>query len=278
MLITQIWIYPIKSGQGISLSQGEVTAKGIVLDREFMIVNSSGKFITQRQFSQLATLQIKILENTHLMLSVEDDKIEPFILIPTTHNQVIPVEIWRDHTLAIDQGEEVAQWLTEALKLKEKVRLVKQSAQHIRPINPQYTTQIHAPVSFADGYPLLLTNIASLAELNNKIIQQYHHQDHIAVMSQFRPNLVVKTDQSFAEDHWQNLQIGSINFKVAKPCSRCIVTTTNQKNGQINSQQEPLKTLSNFRNFRDQGILFGVNLIPLNTGMIKLGDALIPLD
>lgn len=277
MLITEIWIYPIKSCQGIALPQGEVRAKGIALDREFMIVNSTGKFITQRQLPQLATIKIQILENAHLMLSVEDDKIEPFILIPSINQPTIPVTIWRDHTLAIDQGEPVAQWLETALKLKEKVRLVKQSTQQIRPIDPQYTTKFNAPVSFADGYPLLLTNTASLEELNYQIIQQYKHEDHLPLMTQFRPNLVIKTDQHFAEDHWQNLQIGELKFKVAKPCSRCLITTTNQKNGVRNSQQEPLKTLSKFRNFQDQGILFGVNLIPLNTGMIKLGDSLIPI-
>ena len=274
MLITKIFIYPIKSCQGISLEEAEVTSKGLFLDREFMIVNNSGKFITQREFPKLATIQIKITEHNNLILSKNQSDIESFTLIPNIEGKKIAVEIWRDQTIAIDQGDEVANWLKSALKIDDNIRLVKQSSQYIRAIDHQYSSNKNAPVSFADGYPLLLTNTASLNEINNKIKEQYQNNNNIALMEQFRPNVVVETQQPFAEDNWQYIDIGNLKFYAPKPCTRCIITITNQSTGLRNSLQEPLKTLSKFRNFKNKGILFGINLIPQTLGKIKVGDEL----
>ena len=274
MLITKIFIYPVKSCQGISLEEAEVTSKGLFLDREFMIVNNSGKFITQRQFSNLATIEIKIDQDNNLILSQNQSNTNSFTLIPKTEGNKISVEIWRDQTIAIDQGDEVANWLKSALKIDDNIRLVKQSSQYIRAIDPQYSLSDNAPVSFADGYPLLLTNTASLNQINNKIKEQYQNNNNVALMEQFRPNVVVETQQPFAEDYWRNIDIGNLKFCNVKPCTRCIITTTNQSTGIRNSLQEPLKTLSKFRNFKNIGILFGVNLIPQTLGKIKVGDEL----
>ena len=77
--------------------------------------------------------------------------------------------------------------------------------------------------------------------------------------------------QAFGESSWQKIKIGEINYALVKPCSRCIITTTDQETGRRNPQQEPLKTLSTFRSFSG-GIMFGENVIPEKTGTIKVGD------
>jgi len=117
-------------------------------------------------------------------------------------------------------------------------------------------------VSLADGYPLLLTSRASLADLNRRLAQPVG-------MARFRPNLVIDGAQPFAEDNWQRLRIGEVILRVAKPCARCKVITIDQHTGVAG--KEPLHTLSTYRQ-RDNKVYFGVNLIPENSGIVHRQD------
>ncbi|BAQ63256.1 MOSC domain-containing protein [Geminocystis sp. NIES-3709] len=279
MKIINLFIYPIKSCQGISLTKAEITPKGLrdffqptFYDRQFMLVDKNGKFLTQRQHPQLATIRVTINENK-LYLRTENVNISEFELIPDDNKKEIEVNIWRDSTIAIDQGDEVANWFTEALKIDKSCRLVQQSNKHIRPINRQYSTQENQPVSFSDGFPFLLTNTGSLDELNRHLQTKYPANQLVIKMECFRPNIVVETSDPFIEDTWQKIQIGNVNFDIVKPCSRCIVTTTDQKTGQVDRTKEPLLTLSSFRNTPD-GIMFGQNMIAQNEGIVNIGDNL----
>ncbi len=272
MKITGIFIHPIKSCQRIELNEGSVTPKGFLGDREFMLVDKNYKFMTQRQHPKLATIQIQLVEGK-LILSVNSGTVEPYELTPQLTGYLLKVQIWRDQTTAIDQGDEVAAWFQTVLQLSldQPCRLVRQSAEYPRFVNPDYAVQKTDHVSFADGYPFLLTNTASLAELNQRIEANDSDQKIEIPMIRFRPNLVVETDQPFLEDSWKRIKIGEIELAVVKPCDRCTITTTNQSTGERNPFTEPLKTLSTFRR-QPEGIMFGQNLIPQNTGMIRIND------
>lgn len=275
MHVTELWLYPIKSCRGIALKQAQVLPNGISngvwCDREMMIVDNRGKFITQRQYPQMARIIVQ-LNGEQVSLSLENDKIDPISFKPTLNGSETTVEVWRDRLCAIDQGDKVAAWLQTALQLKNPVRLVRQTPQHPRFVNPRYAPTGQETVSFADGYPILLTNTASLDDLNRRLGQKYQNSSQNVPMSRFRPNITIATDTPFIESTWKTLEINATKFTVAKPCSRCIVTTTDQITGEQNPKQEPLKTLSTFRQFPQQGILFGENLIPLNQGLIQVGD------
>ena len=93
-------------------------------------------------------------------------------------------------------------------------------------------------------------------------------------MNRFRANIVIETTEPFIEDSWSLIQIGDIQFKMAKPCSRCIITTIDQQQGQKNQLKEPLNTLETFRQLSEKGVMFGVNMIPQNEGIIRIGDRL----
>ena len=272
MKITGIFIHPIKSCQRIALNEAEVTPKGFVRDREFMLVDENHKFMTQRQYPHLAKIKVEI-DNEKLVLSVNSDRVEPFILNSSLTGEMLEVNVWRDQTMAIDQGDEVAQWFQKVLQLPigKNCRLVRQSPEYIRPVNPKYATQESDRVSFADGYPFLLTNTASLDNLNQRIKANYPDDQLDFSMIRFRPNLVIETDQPFIEDTWKWIQIGEIKFAVVKPCDRCNIITTDQATGEINQFTEPLKTLSTFRR-QPGGIMFGQNMIPQNTGSIRIND------
>jgi hypothetical protein len=123
-------------------------------------------------------------------------------------------------------------------------------------------------VGFADGYAYLLTNESSLADLNGKLLAK----DHSAVpMNRFRPNIAVKGAAPFAEDDWRVLSMGEAMLRIAKPCGRCQVTTTDQTTGEVRGP-EPLATLATFRDSAF-GIRFGMNLVTLKEGTVRVGDA-----
>jgi uncharacterized protein YcbX len=121
-------------------------------------------------------------------------------------------------------------------------------------------------VSFADGYPLLLTSTASLDRLGDWLAAE---GERPVPMNRFRPSVVVTGDEPWAEDTWRRLRIGAVSFRVAKPCGRCVVTTTDQATGERGTQ--PLKILGDRRRF-GQSLVFGQNLIPDSPGLIRVGD------
>lgn len=275
MIVSQLFIYPLKSCRGIELQQTRVNIQGLYWDREMMLVSGSGKFITQRQFPQLAKVKVEIAAQ-NIVLRISDGTLPPLVFTPNLTGTNIEVEIWRDRQIAVDQGDEVAQWFHQLLNLdSSKVcRLVRQSPNDVRLLNPRYSSAKENSISFADNYPVMLTANASLDELNERIVEIHQQQQQAIPMNRFRPNIVLETIEPFIEDTWSAIQIGEVRFTVVKPCSRCIITTIDQHEGMKNKLKEPLNTLGTFRQLSEQGVMFGVNMIPENEGMIRYGDRL----
>jgi hypothetical protein len=169
------------------------------------------------------------------------------------------VQVWRDVCDAVPLGEEVNRWFSDFLELS--CQLVYMDESTFRPVNPSYATN-NEQVSFADGFPFLLISEASLQDLNQRL-------DEPVPMNRFRPNLVVSGCEAFAEDDWREIHIGSISFRVVKPCSRCSITTVEQTTG-IRGK-EPLLTLAQYRR-RSGEIFFGQNLISGELGTLQIGD------
>ncbi|TVS13811.1 MAG: MOSC domain-containing protein [Wenzhouxiangella sp.] len=268
MRVSELWIYPVKSCRGIAVGQAEVTAGGLLGDRQWMIVDEQGKFLTQRAHPRMTQIGVD-LNDEQLILSDCGGVLDPIALPKDESGKPNPVQVWKSRILALDQGDEIADWLTALLETP--CRLVRQSPDHPRPTNPEYAPG--GTVSFADGYPLLLTTTASLAALNRRI-QAIHPTAAPVAMIQFRPNVVVDLDldRAFEEDHWQSLAIGAVRFDAVKACDRCIVTTTHQETGHRDPRKEPLKTLSTFRRFNGK-LLFGENLVPRTLGVLQRDDA-----
>ena len=274
MIVSELYVYPIKSCQGIKLKQAEVKFKGFVWDRDMMLVTKKGKFLTQRQFPNLAKVQVTI-ESDQVSLSVQDNILSSLTFSPTLTGTEMEVEIWGEMIVAIDQGDEVAEWFHELLQLDEQkqCRLVRQSPQYVRALE-QPSMATGKPVSLADNYPFMLTATASLRELNERIVEIDGQQSQAIPMNRFRPNIVIETTEPFVEDNWSLIKIGTVEFAVIKPSSRCIITTIDQTRGEKNQLKEPLRTLGTFRQFSDQGVMFGENMIPQNEGIIQVGDCL----
>jgi uncharacterized protein YcbX len=130
-------------------------------------------------------------------------------------------------------------------------------------LNPTYAVSAEDHTGFADGYPILIISEASLQDLNSRL-----DTPHPLLMNRFRPNIVVQNCEPFAEDTWKRIRIGDVEMALVKPCPRCVVTTIDKET--LEKSKEPLKTLATYRNQED-GAMFGMNVIPLNEGDIKVG-------
>lgn len=256
MHLSQLWIYPVKSLQGIDLAEAEVTPRGFRHDRRWMIVDAAGLFITQRTIPALARIATA-LEPEALVLSTAGQSVRiPF----TTEGEPQRVQVWRDEVEALAISPEADAFLSEFLGTS--CRLVWMPETTHRQVDLTYA-QPGDITGFSDGFPFLIVGQASLDELNSRL-------DEPVPMNRFRPNLVVEGSAPFAEDTWRHLQIGDIPFEIVKPCSRCTMTTTDQISGDRQSP-EPLRTLALFRNF-DGKVMFGQNALPRATGPLRLGD------
>jgi len=171
------------------------------------------------------------------------------------------VEVWGDRCLAWSMGQEAQNWFTEVLGVD--CELVYMPEKSDRPTDHGKFGP-EEQVSFADAYPFLLISESSLADLNQRL-------DNPIPMNRFRPNLVVRGCNAFAEDQWSSIQINNVTFQVAKSCARCTIPTVDQSTGQRNP--EPLKTLATYRHWDGQ-IWFGQNLIHQSLGELKVGDRL----
>ncbi len=257
--LSEIYIYPVKSVGGISLQKAEVDSRGLRYDRRWMVVDETGTFLSQRRFPKMATITAAMDEH-RLRLSAPD---MPDITVPlkTPPVRQFEVRIWKDICLAYSCGTETGEWFSEILKLR--CRLVYMPDESDRPADPAYSP-VKTQVSFADAFPFLIISRASLDDLNSRLKEKLP-------MNRFRPNLVFSGTSAYAEDYWKLIRIGDVRLHVVKPCSRCVITTTDQKTGKTG--REPLKTLATYRKVGDK-VYFGQNAIQDNEGTLQVGYSL----
>ncbi|NEQ49067.1 MAG: MOSC domain-containing protein [Leptolyngbya sp. SIO3F4] len=254
--LSGLYTYPLKSAAGIELSQTQVTTRGLLHDRRWMICDHKGKFLTQRKLPKMALIQVSIGENLCLSIRGADDEALELAAVPSEPD-VLHVDVWGDSCVAWSMGNEVAQWLSDFLGCEAQLVYMPDTTH--RPVDHGRFETVN---SFSDAYPFLLISEASLADLNSRLEQPIP-------MNRFRPNLVVQGCEPFAEDTWKQIQIGEIVFDVAKACSRCSIPGVEQSTGE--QGKEPLKTLATFRRW-DHAIWFGQNLIAHSEGRLALSD------
>ncbi len=249
--IEEIWIYPVKSCRGIALDAAMLAPRGLAGDREWMLVDAAGRFITQRTHPQLARI-VTSLDERHLTLNAPG---MAALTLPRDAASFIGatkrVVIWRDEVDALDAGDDAARWCSAVAAAP--VRLIRASDATQREPEVRWRGTTAAPVNFPDGFPLLVCNTASLAELNRRMGAELP-------MSRFRPNIVISGPAAFAEDEISELRSGEVTLRLVKPCSRCSTTTVDQLTGIPGS--DPLPTLKQFRFNRELlGVTFGMNTV-----------------
>jgi uncharacterized protein len=253
--ITQLSIYPVKSLPGINLQQAELDSTGLKYDRRWMLVDSHGRFISQREIPELCLFQTNLLPNG-FSISYQSQQIEIPFAVKT--NSGMKVRIWDDEVVALKAPEPINEWFS--IQLNKTVLLVYMPEQTQRWVDNTYAQQ-QETVSFADGFPLLLIGESSLHLLQSKLTEPI-------TMNRFRPNIVFSGGVPHCEDDWNSFSINQLTFKAVKPCARCVMITINPLTGQLGA--EPLRALSTYRK-RDHKVLFGQNIIAPVKGQIAVG-------
>lgn len=258
LTLSRLFCYPIKSTAALELDVGEVESLGLAGDRRWMLVDSDGRFITGRTQPGLVRVRARPTPDG---LILEAPGMETLDVAAAAMHARCEVQVWNDRVPALTGFGEADAWFSRFLG--QHARLVWMDDSVRRAVDPQYSRDGDI-VSFADAYPMLLIPEASLDALNAHLAEPVD-------MLQFRPNLVVAGGTAFAEHGWRRIRIGEIEFDVAKPCTRCIFTTVSPVLGRKSDDGEPLKTLTRLRRV-DGKVVFGMNLIPRNTGRLQVGD------
>lgn len=255
--VASLTYFPIKACRGFDVASSHVTRMGLEHDRRMMVVKPEGGFLTQREHPRLALVTPTMDSGAVILSAPNFDSLRVHF---HTRGTPISVDIWRSKDVqAVDQGEEAAQWFSDWLGAS--VRLVHIADGFIRRINEKYAVNPDDHIGFADGYPILLASEESLADLNARL-------ETPVPMNRFRPNLVVRGCEPFAEDVWKRIRIGGVEMAVVKPCARCVVTTIDKET--LAQNKEPLKTLNTFRK-QAGGVMFGQNVIPMGAGRFEVG-------
>jgi uncharacterized protein len=256
--VVDLFVYPVKSTRGIARSRVTVAPTGFEWDRQWMVVDPEGRFLTQRSHPQMARIVPKV---TAQALVLEAAGL-PVLRVPlrsgtggarpsecARQGERLTVRIWKDTCTAVDQGPEANEWLSEAIG--QAVRLVRVAPDMGRAANPAFAGLTAAPINFPDGYPVLVCNVASLDELNRRLPKAIP-------MERFRPGMVIEGIPAWAEDRIDTLTVGRVTLRLVKPCTRCAIPSLDHRTGERSTDPTPvLKELRYSKVLR--GVMFGEN-------------------
>jgi uncharacterized protein YcbX len=255
--IAALYLHPIKSCAGIAVREALLIETGLEFDRAWMVVDAHGRFLTQRELPRMALVQ-PTLKHTEVVLRA------PGML--ALHLAIDAVEaptratVWNDEVAAYDMGDLAAQWFSDFLG--RQCRLVRFDPEQKRLSNKQWTGDIDAENAFSDGYPVLVTSEASLADLNQRLAARGAAP---VEMNRFRPNLVLSGLDAYGEDHLDEIRFdtpeGEVLLKLVKPCSRCTIPSVDPTTGE--QGHEPGDTLGTYRADArlDGAITFAMNAV-----------------
>ncbi len=251
-------LYPIKGMGGIPLNSAMALTEGIEWDRHWMLINSKGEFLTQRENREFVHFKTELIASGVRVSYRDQNLIIPF---ESSTQEQRSVQIWKDELLADICDEQYSRWFSEILKEDVKLTCLNKDNPRIKKLK---VAPDEVPIRFSDGYPYTILGTASLEMLNSKLEKKLD-------ASRFRSTIVVETQTAHEEDSWEEFTIGNLEFKMVKPCARCVVTTIDQETG--TSSKEPLKTLNSYRK-EGNCINFSMNAICLREGTISVGDTL----
>lgn len=285
--VTALYIYPIKSCQGIRLESCRITKRGFENDRMFMLIDKSNKFVSQRTHPKMALIGTNIVGD---VLQVSAPGMRPLCIdlgyaggksVCLVSDKSLECTVWGD----ICEAAEVAdcEWFSEFLlgSKSDELRLVRMADDFKRPTDPIYAPK--GETALSDGFPFLLLSEESLAYVNRRL------KKPVSVLN-FRPNIVVNDTWIFAEDRWHQIAFHSciepttiFPMTVVKPCSRCKIPSIDPTTGIFDPRNEPTRTMKKFRSGKSLGfqnkewqeeVFFCQNLDHASheNGVINVGD------
>ncbi len=262
-ILSEITLYPIKSCGGIALQTATLTRAGLmseqIYDREWMVVDAAGNYLTQREHPKLALVTPRLKRDTLELRAPGMLRLEIPLGLPDPETApTLTVQLWDDTLPAYDCDALTAAWFGNYLGVP--CRLVRFHPNALRLANPAWTAGVEAPTLFSDGYPILVIGAGSLRDLNGRLERAGRAP---LPMNRFRPNLVVDGIDAYEEDYVDTFRVGETVLKPVKPCPRCPVPSIDQATGEPGP--DPLDILQGYRAKPevDGGICFGMNSILL---------------
>lgn len=270
--IAELNLFPIKGCRGISLTRATLAATGLEVDgigdREWVIVDEDGEFLSQREYPRLALVETRMTGASLRLKAPGMLQLEvPF----DSEGDVVQARVWDDTVAAVTQGEIADAWFSNFLG--RPARLLRFDPEHRRLASHRWTGKDEAPYKFADAFPLLLTSTASLADLDERLTRAGHAA---AEMARFRANIVLTGLDAYDEDYAKQARIGDAVIRVVKPCARCSVPGVDPATGEHDSTVPDVLARYRARTGSEpQGVMFGVNAI-ISAGegaLLRVGDA-----
>ena len=258
-VLSQLYLYPVKSLAGISVSEWPVDKNGLRFDRKWMLIDAERHFLSQRHLPRMALIKTRIEADTLILSAPSQDDLR-LPLHPESGDD-IDVVIWRDHCCAKTVSAEADVWLSRFLQTE--CRLVYHPEDRQRLVDQNYAKP-EDQTAFSDGFPFLILSEASLSALNLAL-------ENPVTILRFRPNLVIADCEAYAEDSWRLIKINDIEFRLPKPCSRCAVPGIDPETAI--RDKETLTTINRLRRWQDK-VYFGQNALHDRVGTLKVGDTM----
>jgi uncharacterized protein YcbX len=261
LTVSELFIYPIKSLGGISISIAKISDRGFDLDRRWMLVDENNRFLTQREVPSMALLQVELAPEGLIVYHKQNPgAIINIPVLPAAKEEVV-VEIFEDNCTAIFVGKIADEWFSQMLSVRCRLVYMPDSTKRLVDKNYAHDSEL---TSFADGYPILIIGQSSLDDLNKRL-------EEPLPINRFRPNIVFTGGGPYEEDMMMHFTINSVNFFGVKLCARCTIPNVNQNDA--SKSAEPLRTLASYRQ-KNNKVYFGQNLLHRGTGSIHVGDTI----
>ncbi|XP_015127599.1 molybdenum cofactor sulfurase 3 isoform X2 [Diachasma alloeum] len=267
LVLSRLYIYPIKSCGAFEISDSwDLTEKGLAYDREWMIINSSGICVTQKQEVRLCLIKPTLCPRRNVLRLDYPGMLGVEVPLEYSEEEVTTGEMCRSRVCGhrvqgVDCGGEVSEWLS--LAFGKELRLIRQGRSGARAGG-------RGELSFSSQAQFLLVNGASVQWLVERI-PEGSDCDKEGVLERFRGNMVIVGGQAFEEETWTQVRIGEEVFEVMGPCTRCQMVCIDQQTGL--KTIEPLRLLA--EEFHGK-MKFGIYLTRKNStsGKIKIGNHL----
>jgi len=271
-----IHLHPVKSTAVRPVLHGDVEPWGLSGDRRWMVVDAEGECVTAREEHRLLSVTADTPATAPELaaaLRLTAPGRAP-LEVDVPRGPAVPVTVHGRGLEGVEAPDEAAAWFPAVLG-RDDLRLV-----HVhspRPLSPTHGRPGEA-TAFADAYPVTLASRASLARLREWVATTAEERGEeprspLAV-ERFRPNLVVDGDlEPFEEDRWPRVRVGAVEFRVAKPVDRCVLTTIDPAT--LERSHEPIRTLAKHRKW-DGATWFAVQLVPESVGVVRVGDEVTP--
>jgi uncharacterized protein YcbX len=273
--IASLHVYPIKSCRGIDVDEARVGPRGLeahgVGDRQWAVVDESGRVVTQRECPSLARIVPRPEGGAMRVEAPGAGDLRIDLAGADSSRTATRITLWGESFRALDEGPQAASWFSDVVGFA--ARLVRFDEREMRPSSPERTRGLDALNRFSDGYPILLISSASLDDLNARWRAEGHRS---LPMNRFRPNIVIEGIGPYAEDHMDRLQAGDIVLMPVKGCTRCSIPSVDQATGAVGPA--PVETLARYRfDARLEGAVFGQNVVVARGfgAALRVGQALV---